>query len=84
MRIPSVMLSPNATNRVLLSVGGCLTSTVNSHVGVCFVFVVVQVTVVAPIGNDDPDCGEQLVVAPIAGSGAGVSKVVGVGAPSND
>jgi hypothetical protein len=54
------MLSPNATNRVRLMVGGATTVTSNVQAPVrCRASVAVQVTVVAPIGKTDRLAGVQ-------------------------
>ena len=46
--------------------------------------VVVQMTVVVPTGNVDPDCGEQVTVDCVGGVGTAASKVTETGVPSND
>jgi len=60
---PAVMLSPNATNRVTVSVGGATTVIANEHGSVrCSASVAVQLTVVCPMANADPESGVQETV----------------------
>jgi hypothetical protein len=56
------MLSPNATKRVALSLGGTVTVTVNVHESVrCRWSVAVQLTLLGPTGKVDPLAGTQEV-----------------------
>ena len=59
---PHVMLSPKATKRVTVSLGGARTETLNAHTSVrCRTSVAVQPTLVVPIGNSDPLAGVQAI-----------------------
>src|ERR1051326_5214321 len=61
---PHVMLSPNARKDVTLSFGGGSTTTANVQLAVrARASDVVHVTVLVPIGNDDPLTGTQLVLS---------------------
>src|SRR5687768_3310282 len=69
------MLSPNAMKRTRCNCGARVTLTRNSQVA-CRLSpsVAVQLTVVSPIGNSDPDAGVQLTltgVCPSRASGVG-------------
>src|SRR5262245_51351377 len=58
--MPNVMLSPNARKFVADIRGGPSTRTVKLHVKEsCSASVTVQATFVNPIGNREPDAGEQ-------------------------
>src|SRR5258708_149883 len=59
---PAVMLSPNATNLVAVSIGGASTVTVNEHASArCSTSVAVHEIVVVPMPRTVPDWIEQLV-----------------------
>jgi len=71
---PTVMLSPNAMNRVFDSLGGTVTWTLNPHVlARARASVALQVTAVVPGANIVPEAGEHSTVtggAPFTGIGA--------------
>jgi hypothetical protein len=70
------MLSPKARNRVFESVGSLAMFTANEHVAVRLrESVAVQVTVVDPIGKDDPEPGEHVTLTvPCPSVTGGISK----------
>src|SRR5687768_1742185 len=72
---PAVMLSPNAMKCTRCNCAARVTFTRNSQVACRFnPSVAVQLTVVSPIGNSDPDAGVQLTL-----TGVCPSRVSGVG-----
>ena len=64
---PQVMLSPNASNEVTISVGGgagasTVTPNVHGWVARCSASLAVHDTVCTPTSNSDPDVGLQVTV----------------------